>query len=299
MNLKSYLKRFINEQDVKPLTKKVYGNGLRQFFKYLGKFKIRKPTRQNVLEYKEYMNTQGLKSNTRSNYLTSIRLFFQWASIHKIYENVAYKIKSIRPVGVHLKDPITVDEFSKIIKSIDYKTAEGKRDIALINLLTRSGLRIIEVARANYQDIETKDSVNRLWVQGKYREDKDQFIILTESALKPITEYIKTRKKKSANMPLFASRSSRNLNERLTTYSLSRIVKKHLKNIGIDSPRVTAHSLRHTFGQLAIQAGSSLYDTSLALRHSNVNTTQIYLKDIEQSRRLTHSAENMVDKILP
>ena len=81
---------------------------------------------------------------------------------------------------------------------------------------------------------------------------------------------------------LFVSTSNNNKGQRLTTRSISGIVKKRLKAAGYTSNRLTAHSLRHTAGTLNLMNGGTLEETQQLLRHSNINTTMIYLHHLER-----------------
>jgi integrase/recombinase XerD len=115
--------------------------------------------------------------------------------------------------------------------------------------------------------------------------------------MKPILEYLKCRasKSKKEKDPLFMSHSDRNYGGRLTTRSISRIVKDNLRRVGIDSHRLTAHSLRHTAITLALQAGASIQEAQALGRHANINTTMIYAHNIN---RIAHAPERKIDRIL-
>jgi integrase/recombinase XerD len=91
------------------------------------------------------------------------------------------------------------------------------------------------------------------------------------------------------------SHSDRNFGKRLTTRSISRIVKDNLRKVGIDSSRITAHSLRHTAITLALQAGASIQEAQALGRHANINTTMIYAHNIN---RITHAPERKIDELL-
>ena len=70
----------------------------------------------------------------------------------------------------------------------------------------------------------------------------------------------------------------------MTTRSISGIVKTRLKGAGFDSPRLTAHSLRHTAVTLSLLAGRDLAEVQQFARHSNIATTMIYNHSIEQAK---------------
>ena len=70
--------------------------------------------------------------------------------------------------------------------------------------------------------------------------------------------------------------SRRNRGQRLETKAISRMVKRNLRGIGLDSPRLTAHSLRHSAATNLIFAGVELPQVQMVLRHKNLSTTMIY-----------------------
>lgn len=161
--------------------------------------------------------------------------------------------------------------------------------------MIRTGLRTIEVVRADVSDIRQEGGEAVLWIQGKGREVKDEFVVLTPDTLDPIYDYLSLRNVKSDSEPLFASVSLRNNNERLTTRSVSRIVKTRLRNAGINNKRLTAHSLRHTAITLALQAGATIQEAQALGRHSNINTTLIYAHNVN---RILNAPERKIDKLL-
>ena len=82
--------------------------------------------------------------------------------------------------------------------------------------------------------------------------------------------------------PLFASLSNENFGKRLTTYSISQTVKKAFKKVGLNSKRLTAHSLRHSAATAMLLKGVDLVKVQQILRHKNVNTTLIYSHHLER-----------------
>ena len=171
------------------------------------------------------------------------------------------------------------------------------RDIAIMNLLARTGLRTIEVVRADVGDITFKGGQRVLMVKGKGRDEKDNFVILTDKAYRPIAEYLSERGCVRMTDPLFVSESNRDRGGRMTTRSISRIAKNNLRGIGLDDKVFTAHSLRHTTAVSILRGGGTLEDCQLTLRHSNPATTQIYTAFVDEERRLNRQAEALVDNL--
>ncbi|MBR3690990.1 MAG: tyrosine-type recombinase/integrase, partial [Eggerthellaceae bacterium] len=82
---------------------------------------------------------------------------------------------------------------------------------------------------------------------------------------------------------------------RLTTRSVSGIVKQALRNIGLDSERYTAHSLRHTSVTYALMAGATVEEAQKMARHADISTTMLYAHHVD---RVRNNAEARVSSFL-
>ena len=78
------------------------------------------------------------------------------------------------------------------------------------------------------------------------------------------------------------STSRRNKNARLDTQTIRKMVKANLRDIGLDSPRLTAHSLRHSAVTNLIFAGVDIHKVQMIARHCSLNTTMIYRHDYDR-----------------
>ena len=286
---------FLSSQQVKKNSKQTYKWGLRKFINWIEEKGIQNPTFEDILNYKALLESEGKSSLTVSNYLVAVRKFYEWAESKKLSLNIAKGIKGMKRSKGFRKDPLTVNQIKELLNSIDRSTEQGKRDYALLNLMIRTALRTIEIIRADIEDIRQESGEAVLWIQGKGRDSKDEFVLLTENTLNPINDYLSSRGKAEDKDPLFVSLSDRNKNKRLTTRSISRIVKEHLRNIGINSERLTAHSLRHTAITLSLLSGATLQEAQVLGRHSDINTTLVYAHNIN---RVANAPERKIDKLL-
>ena len=293
--LNSLLEKFIYSLDVAEKSKDTYRKALKQFFIYVSENKFKNITRDTVLVYKEALRVKKLSAYTISSYIVSVRKFFEYAESLKLYPNIAKGIKGIKQPKGFRKDALTVDQVKKVLNKIDRSTLEGKRDFALINLLIRTGLRTIEIIRADIEDIRQEGGEALLSIQGKGRDTKDEIVLLTGETLTPIREYLSGRGSLENTAPLFASLSDRNKDKRLTTRSISRIVKTHLRDTGLNDKRLTAHSLRHTAVTLSLLGGATIQEAQTLARHANINTTLIYSHNIE---RVGKAPERKIDLVL-
>ncbi len=288
--------RFISAQDVKDSSRAVYRRTLRQYLIWVERkaYSLSQITRVEILRYKEELLSSGMSSLTVGSYITSVRRFYEWTEAEKIYPNVAKGIRTPKRKQQFKKQPLLPLQATALLR---YYQDRDLRDYAIVNLLLRTGLRTIEITRANVGDITFKGSQRVLMIQGKGRDEKDNFVVLTDKAYQPIERYLSSRSNTSPSDPLFTSTSNNNTGERLTTRTISYIAKEGLKAIGLDDRSYTAHSLRHTTAVNILRAGGSLETAQMTLRHSNPATTQIYTATLDEERRLQNSGEALIDNL--
>ena len=276
--------RFINYLDASPKTVETYKKALRQFFNYLAINGIRQPQREDVIAFRDDLKASGLKPTTVQNYITATRLFFKWTEQEGLYPNIAEHVKGAKLDKNHKKDYLTSRQAKEVLASIETDTEEGLRNYAILSLMVTGGLRTIEVSRADVGDLRTLGENTVLYIQGKGREEKTEYIKISEPVEQAIRTYLKARGNVEEGQPLFTSTSNNSRGKRISTRTVSGIVKTALKNAGYDSARLTAHSLRHTAITLALLAGREITEVQQFARHANLNTTMIYNHALDQAK---------------
>lgn len=294
MNISDMLNRFVQFVDVSKSSITAYMSGVRAFIRYLHDNGINNPTRDTVLTFKKAL-TETKSASTTGLYLSALRRFFSWCASEGLYEDITAGVKSPHVDTGHKKDCFTAQQLKAIIGGIERNGVKGLRDYALFALMSATGLRCVEVMRANISDIRNIGGENVLYIQGKGKTSKADFVKLSAPVMEAIREYLKARGNVSENAPLFASVSNRNNGGRMTTRSISRVCKTAMREAGFDSRRLTAHSLRHSAVTIALLAGMSLQDVSQFARHSNISVTMIYSHDIE---RLKSRCENAISNAI-
>lgn len=284
---------FLGECDIRANSKNVYRRGLLYFFRWVDSTgrTISNLTRADILAFKDTLLSTHSNLSV-AGYLVALRRFYEWCEGNKLYPNIAKGIKSPKRKNAYLKEHLRENQIADLLAHFEGNT----RDYAIVNLLLRTGLRCIEVVRANVEDITFKGGQRILKIWGKGRDERDAFVVLTDKAYAPIKAYLDTRGTTTLKEPLFISTSNRNLKGRLTTRSISKICKEGFRAIGIDGKEYTAHSLRHTTAVLLLKNGS-LADVQSVLRHSSPATSQIYTKSIEEELRLQNPSEMKLDTV--
>ena len=276
------INRFFSFLDVSPKTADTYRKALKQFISFLNGRGTMHPQREDIIAFKKYLLSCGRKPATIALYLSAVRRFFSWCEAEGLYTDITRGIKTPKIDSGHKKDCFSARQVTDIMNGINRNTLEGMRNFAMFSLMVTCGLRTIEISRADVADLRNVAGVTCLYVQGKGRSSKADFVKLPPQVEKVIRDYLNARGNVRGNAPLFASCSRRNRGGRLSTRTISGVAKSAMINAGYISERLTAHSLRHTSVTLALLAGNPLADVQAFARHHSVNTTLIYAHHIDR-----------------
>lgn len=277
--------------ETKETTIKGYIVGLKNFIAWNNDNNVLNPSEESIEAYKLYLtNKPSLTQGTKARYLRIVKQFFDYLAKRNLYKDVTINIKNFKTNNHKTtKRAFTENEIKKVLDSIDTSTEEGKRNKAIILLAVTGGLRTIELNRIDIADMETIDGQTIINIQGKGRNEKDEYIKVIPEVKTLITDYLKARRPKSNNEPLFTSVSNRAKGQRIPTPSISRLIKNIYIKAGFNSTSLTAHSLRHTSNTLLFKAGADLYEVQQHARHTDPKTTEIYLHTNERAERETEA----------
>lgn len=280
---------------VSEATRKTYARAIKPFVAHLesGGIGLDGACRRDVERYVDGLMEGGLEPATAALYLAAVKSLYSFHSEYG-YGNPAAGVRGPKMSRMFKRDSLTRGQVSELLSSMPRETPIQKRNFAMANLMVRTGLRDVEVVRADIGDIRTRMGADVLYVRGKGRPGKDSFVVLTPAAMAPISEYLATRPCARPGDPLFASRRT-GCGGRMSTRTVSRVAKDSMRRVGIDDRWHTAHSLRHTAVTLALLGGAGERDVQMMARHADVSTTMIYAHDID---RIANAAEKSVDAYL-
>jgi site-specific recombinase XerD len=302
-HLMNLMENFLLQADIQENSKKTYFKGLKKFINWNIEQKKENIilSKESLINYKNELTKSNITPHTQAIYLVSLKQFFVWTEANLIFPNIAKNIKNIKKITKqHHKDPLKKEDIVKLLTINNKENIIELRNFTILHLLIFTGLRIGEATSILISDIELiNEKKSILWIKGKGRSGKDNFVILLDESTKSIKEYINLRRLEGENITessfLFIAHGSNSKeNQKLNTDSISRIINKKMKSIQIKTKRISAHSLRHSFGVHAIESGVSLHDLQIAMRHSTPNTTQVYLGDIEKMKRKEGKTEEQV-----
>ncbi len=275
--------RWVSFIEASPRTIEAYRKAINYFLQWMLNNHILHPTRADIIKYRDYLKA-NYKPTTVKSYLAAVKLFFQWTAQEGFCPNIAQHIKGAKLDNDFKKDPLTTKQAAKLLQTVDTSNLAGLRDYAIISLMVTSGLRTIEVRRANIDDLRTVGDCTVLYVQGKGRDEKTEYVKVVQQVENAIRSYLQARGETNPQAPLFASTSNNSKGGRLSTHSISGLCKHNLVEAGLNSERITAHSLRHTTATINLLNGATLEETKQVLRHKHINTTMIYSHHIERAK---------------
>lgn len=250
-----------------------YDLHLRRLLSYLNK-DVKDITGADLFSYISMYKKQRGVSNV---YLDNIRLtcssFFGWLN-NKGYiaRNPAASLDPIKKEK-RIKKPLSDTELEVLRRKCTLE-----RDIAIIECLYSTGVRVSELVALNRQDIDFDGM--KVIVYGKGAKERETY--LTASACMYLKEYLETRT--DDNKALFVS--LREPHERLTVSGVEEILRKLGKSTGIS--KVHPHRFRRTMATNILNKGMPIEEVKELLGHVKLDTTLIYCQVNKENVRHNH-----------
>ena len=288
------MEAFLASLDVKDKTRDTYYWAMTQYFEWLQNTNrsIQFLSSADIIAYKTDLLRRMLTPLTVSVYLSAVRRFYSWAESSRLHTNIARDIKAPRMKKGFKKLHLNEAEITALL---EHAKKRSLRNYAMLNLLVRTGLRTIELVRADIGDIKYKKGRRILYVMGKGHDSKDDFVIISDAAWKPLQAYLSERGVTAKKDPLFVTEGKGHKGNRMSPRSVQYVCKNAIRAIGLDSPEYSPHSLRHSTAVMMLKNGADWKDVQRVLRHSSPVTTQIYTASIEEELRLMRCPEAVLD----
>ncbi len=212
----------------------------------------------------------GMSSATISRNIASIKSFFLYM-LKKgvIKEDCAEQLKPPR-IEKKLPEILSVEEVSLLLEQPSKATPKEIRDKAMLELLYATGMRVSELISLKIEDVN-------LTMSYIYCRDvgKERVIPIENAARVALEHYIKNAR---AGMCGDSNYLFTNLKgQPMTRQGFWKLIKSYAKKAGI-SKDITPHMIRHSFASHLVTNGADLKAVQEMLGHSDISTTQIYLK---------------------
>ncbi|WP_246169268.1 tyrosine-type recombinase/integrase [Rudanella paleaurantiibacter] len=269
-------------------SKETYTKALNSFFLYVdGQVQLGQPASlsgQTVGDFVEHLKAEDYSPFTVNLYLSAVKQLALWCirkrddlGLNEQQINALRDINDIRGLAIErtfYKDSLEENERRDLLA-----VPESARDLAILALLSLEGLRTVEVTRLRLGDLDFDRGQLRVLGKGKHTRKPIKFFADCRSAIEAFL-------RETERWPLTPARQNEPLFDELKTHQIRYIVDKHLRQQGLKRKGMSAHSLRHTAGQLLLESGVSLEHVQQHLRHETLETTQFYTKKQTQKTYL-------------
>jgi len=280
--LKAFLDYLTVQKGSSPHTVEAYRNDLDQLFKSLGN----KPTKKErvpdwssvtstfLSDYLVNLRDRDYAPSTIGRKIASIKSFFGFLIEEGEIELDPTETLTTPRRGRALPKLLSEQEVSRLLQApLRSNSSETLRDIAMIELLYASGLRVSEMIDLNLRDLNLSERYVRCLGKG----NRERIVPLYENAIDVLDKYIKYNRPKLLNQrngreqALFLNKRG----ERITRQGFWLLLKHHGIKAGIPND-ITPHMLRHSFATHLLRGGASLRNVQDLLGHASISTTQIY-----------------------
>ena len=278
---------FVSSLSRRDTTKETYRKALREFSKWAGGAKPEGLGPDDIQRYKDYILSKNLSPTSMSAYLTAVRRFYDYlVSKGMMAENPARKIKGAARPEKHLTPPLTRGELERLLASVDDASPLGKRDKAILILMALAGLSEIEIVRADLGDVVLKEGKTAIYVQGKNKDKKDEYVTLNPAASEALHDYIRARGGSPGGEPLFWGIGNRAAGVRITTRGVRARVNHYLAVSGLRRKGIKPLSLRHTAALLAIAEGATVSDIKRMMHLKTTESALVYFEEAKEFFRI-------------
>lgn len=278
MNIQKTTKQFTEycqyQRGLDSKTIKAYKIDLRQFCEYVSDNDWQ--DKETIQAYISYVH-QIYKPKTAKRKLATLRVFFNYLECEDIIISnpfrkirIKYKESIILPKVIELRNIEKMLQFAHLLKNAEAGTVSRHichvRNVALLELLFATGMRISELCNLKIRDIHMIEQYIRIWGKGA----KERIISIPNKAvIKSVSDYLKVRSNNSDY--LFTNRS----NNRLSEQSAINIIAQYAKECDIQQ-HITPHMFRHSFATYLLDADVDIRYIQHLPGHSSTSITQIY-----------------------
>jgi integrase/recombinase XerC len=227
-------------------------------------------TPMDVKDYRRYLLVNAkAKPATVNRHLAALRRLCRWARGKGLIDDDPTEgVKGVEKERHLAPKSLNRNQVHALIRAT--QRYGNRRDVAIIQLLRNTGIRVSELANLRLSDLAISDRKGRIIVRwgkgGRYRE-----IDLNADARQAISGYLEVRPN-VADDHLFIDQRGTGLSAR----AIESLVTKYAGWAGLQG--VTPHVLRHTFGKQLLDAGENLVTVATLMGHSRLDTTAIYTR---------------------
>jgi integrase/recombinase XerD len=280
------------EKGLSANTVEAYQRDLMRFEAFAKKRKLtlEAVSKDDLMDFLAGLYQEKLESRTVARHLVTLRNFFRFAQIQDLRATDPTINMESPKIRRTLPGYLKLEDVEKLLNEPDQKTAMGIRDLAMLEVLYSTGLRVSELVGLRIGDLDSKMGCVRTIGKG----DKERIVPVGKKALSMVEKYLQEARPELLKKAKMSQSPAMFVNSR--GRSLSRVgVWKILSAYGRRAKlrvALTPHMLRHSFATHLLERGADLRSVQLMLGHADISTTQIYTHVVEERLKQIYKAHH-------
>lgn len=226
----------------------------------------------HVTTYVHMLRAKGVKPATISRKLSAFRRFFRYLQKEKIIgaDPIAYWDHPQR--DELLPKVLSHDDIVRILERLQPpKGQRDVRDLAMLELLYASGLRVSELMRLSLRDVDCESGYLRCIGKG----NKERIVPIGDMAREAIKNYLAVSRPAMVHNPAERALFINHRGKAMSRQWFWRMIRERAQQAGITAV-VSPHTFRHSFATNLLAGGAGIRSVQELLGHSDVSTTQVY-----------------------
>jgi len=274
-------RKALGREDLAPVTLRGYHSDLGAFLHWYAPQPLERLAALDLAHFRQHLSRdRHLQPSSINRKLEAVRRFCRWAHASgKLASNIAADVKLLRVARGHQPKGLTSPEVLAILRTAGQSHhGLARRNYALVQIMLQAGLRVSEVARLSIRDLEIRDRVGRVKIQGKGA--KERIVPLNTTARRALNVYLQTRSEiHEQQHAVFLSETGTPLSVR----SIQTVIANLARRARLKRIPVSAHTLRHTFALNFLQQNpGKLIELATLLGHESLDTTAVYTQPSEE-----------------
>ena len=249
-----------------------YGRDLARYILYMNKmdiYDVDEIDRKAISDHLQNLRAEGLKESTIARNLTSIKRLHRFAILNKHGTHDPSDIVESPKLTRQAPNLLNINQVSMLMETPDPSDPLGMRDLAILELLYATGIRVSELTNLRQDSLDLTRGI--IHISSKH----PRHIPIGSPAKRALHNYLRSGRIHHAN-PLNTDFVFLNAQgSQLSRMSIWKITKKAGQKAKINSD-VNPHTLRHCFATHLLEGGANLRDVQELLGHTSISTTQMY-----------------------
>ena len=270
-DIKEYLVFISQVKNLSENTTKSYERDLKKLCSFVQSLKITSYAQINSETCSAWIGnlySQNINPKSIQRHLSSAKGFFRFLKKNGLIESSPFELVAAPKSAMNLPEVLSPEDMEQLL-NFKPKNAIEFRDMAIIELMYSSGLRVSEAVNVNIDDFEE----DKLFLRVLGKGSKTRLVPIGRFAINAVNAWLLERDK------ILNKTDALFLNMRGTRLTV-RSVQLRLKKLAIKQglPPIHPHMLRHSFATHMLESSSDLRTIQELLGHSSLSTTQIYTK---------------------